>query len=58
MSCLLKIANERIADIAIPERVNIQSDDTVDVDMITQLSDQLNELDVLLVGLRSEHDLI
>jgi hypothetical protein len=54
----LKIANERIADIAIPERVNIQSDDTVDVDMITQLSDQLNELDVLLVGLRSEHDLI
>lgn len=58
LGCLLEIAYERVADIAIPERVNVQSDDAVDVDMITKLGNQLNELDVLLVGLRSEHGLI
>ena len=57
MGCLLEVANERVADTAIPERVNVQSDDAVDVDMITKLGNQLNKLDILLVGLRSEHDL-
>ncbi|HEY6085102.1 MAG TPA: hypothetical protein VIU63_06875 [Nitrospira sp.] len=55
LSRFLQVPQKRATNIALPRCLNVQSHNAVEVDMITKLADELQQLDILGIGFCIDH---